>query len=547
MQIGSVNIMDLVKNHASRMAYSSHLYNWSLGTRTDNHLTLQPGDSWSGDAGKGRWLTQGKIACQGDFWRPGLDFWHSDSAGEIWIDYIHGFDWLRDLKALGGDPARQASRAYIIDWIKNFGCWDKVSWDPYRLGVRITSWLCFYDFFGASADEKFQQIFFDSLNRQIRHLNRALPDTNTHGIKALHATRGLIFAGLSFPSCAHKLDQNIDLLNLEIKRQILSDGGHISRCPSQLLEAVKMLLDIRALFAQTEYPCPDSIQHALDRAIPALKFFRLGDNRLSLFNGGQTEKLDILSLVFKRANNRARICKSLPDTGFTRISQGKTILIMDTGTPPPSPVDTSAHVAPLAFELSYGKDRIFTNCGTHPLDLKWQEMMRATAAHNTLVLDDRNACEIKESGHLGRRCTQIEVASQEHHGATLLQACHDGYKTLNGFLHKRRIYMQDSGLDIRGEEIIIRDIDTGVVCKSAVVRFHLHPRVNVSVVKGGCEALLKLPSGMGWRFTVRGCRMSLEDSVYMAEGVTPRKTQQLVLSTAIFHDQNFIKWALQAE
>lgn len=542
-----IDIIGFVKAHASRMAYSSRFYNWSLSAKTENTLSVHPSDCWGGDSGKGKWLTQGKIASQGDFWKPGLDFWHSDDATAQWVDVVHGFDWLRDLKALGGDPARQAARAYITDWIKHFGAWDKEIWNPYRTGVRIANWISFYDFFGASGDDKFQDIFFNSLNRQTRHLNRVLPDINTHGIEALHAVKGLIFSGITCPNLTHKLEVNVDLLDLEIKRQILSDGGHISRSPSQLLEATKILLDIKSLFSQTDYACPDSVQHAIDRAIPTLKFFRHGDNRLALFNGGQIEKLDTLNLVFKRANNRAKICKQLPDIGFARISQGKTLLIMDTGTPPPSPIDKTAHVAPLSIELSHGKDRIFTNCGTHPLDPQWQDMLRSTAAHNTLVLDDRNACEIKESGHLGRRTGLKEVSYENMQGSILLQAAHDGYRALNGFLHKRRVFITEDGLDIRGEEIIIRDIDTGVVCKGATVRFHLHPRVNVSILKGGVEALLKLPSGMGWRFSVKGCRMELEDSLYMAEGITPRKTKQLVLNTAIFHDQNFIKWALQAE
>lgn len=537
---------EYIKAQASHMAFGSRFYTWSLDTKIEPQMQVEISDCWGGDSGKGLWLQQGKIGTQGVFWQPGLDFWDHEEASADWLDVVHGFDWLRDLKALGGHQARQTARAYILDWIKNYDAWHAKTWTMGRLGVRIASWISFYSFFGASADDAFQYKFFKSLNRQTRHLSRILPDKMSQGIYSLRAVKALIYAGLFMPDSRSLYDQGLELLIKHLPEHILSDGGYVSRSPEDLLEAVQILLDLKTVLLQNNLGSPE-IQFALDRAIPALKFFRHGDGRLAVFNGGQLGKTATLDLVFKRAGNRSKICSSLPETGYQRLTQGKTTLLMDTGTCPAAPMDMRAHVAPLAFEMSYGKDRIFTNCGTNPLDPDWQSMLRATAAHNTLILDDRNACEVKDSGHIGRRHNTPEIERQDEKKSVLLQASHDGYKALNGFSHKRRLYLCDHGRDLRGEDIIIRDIDTGVICKTVTIRFHLHPRVNISLLSSGSEALLKCPSGTGWRFTVKGAKMTLEDSLFIGEGVTPRKTKQIVLQTPIFHDQNFVKWALQAE
>jgi len=99
---------------------------------------------------------------------------------------------------------------------------------------------------------------------------------------------------------------------------------------------------------------------------------------------------------------------------------------------------------------------------------------------------------------------------------------------------------------MRGEETLTCSIGLGR-SHAATVRFHLHPRVPVSLVQDGTEALLRLPGGSGWRFSTTGATLSLENSIYLGEGVHPRKTKQIVLRTTMDTDTAQIKWALQRE
>ncbi len=535
-----------VKQSMDRIGTLPAVDSWRLAGTIPQKLILSPIDLWKGNPDKGRWLIHGGIfTLEGDQLELHNANWHPDGVDDAWIRHIHGFDWLRDLRALGGNQARKAARAMIESWIDIHPHKNDLYWRGDILGSRLANWLSAYSFFGESASEEFQQHFFTSVARQIRTLARCVPGPLA-GVALLKAIRGLAYTGLALEGRETLLEQALNLLHKEIDRQILSDGGHASRSPQSLLDTIVILIDIRTALRQGGYPCPEKIQHALDRAVPALRFFRHGDRAFSLFNGAQEGDEDIVKQVLMQASSRARTLNSLPHTGFERIAIGRGLLIMDTGKPASWPFDCGTHAAPLAFELSYGRERIFVNCGSHPTNPEWQEMLRYTAAHTALVMDDRNACEIHKDGSFARKPKKIEAIREDWDDAVLIDASHDGYVPLNGVTHQRRLYYADQGHDLRGEDNLTCSVGLSKSHQIAV-RFHLHPKVGVQLIKEGEEAILTLPGGSSWKFSASGAQLALDDSLYLGEGIRPRKTKQLVISAVMDTDNLQIKWALQKE
>src|SRR5690606_16758158 len=131
-----------------------------------------------------------------------------------------------------------------------------------------------------------------------------------------------------------------------------------------------------------------------------------------------------------RSNARGKILPGLPQSGFERMTLGRSMVMVDCGAPPAYPYDREAHASPLAFEFAYGKERVFVSCGAHPLEPAWQDSLRATAAHNSLTLDSRNSCEIRDAGegggHLGRKPRKVTLIREEARNAVLIEASHDG-------------------------------------------------------------------------------------------------------------------------
>jgi uncharacterized heparinase superfamily protein len=318
---------------------------------------------------------------------------------------------------------------------------------------------------------------------------------------------------------------------------VLPDGSHCERSPALLMSALQDLTEIRALLQAAQAQPPTALGSAIERMAMALRVLRHGDGGLALFNGSKEENAALVDLVLTQAGRGGRAPNALNDGGFHRLQAGRTVLIIDCDAPAPPKIDRYAHAGALSFELSVGRDRMIVNLGAAPAaGNEWRDATRATAAHSTLVIADTSSSELRPEG-LGRRPENVEVQRQEANGAHWLEASHDGWLKPLGAIHRRRLYVAESGEDIRGEDAV-----EGESPQPYTVRFHLHPDVTASLQQDGEAVLLRLPSGSGWRLRAEGARMTLEESLYLG-GTEPRRTEQVVL-TGYQDGPQQVKWAI---
>ncbi|HEY6430628.1 MAG TPA: heparinase II/III family protein [Acetobacteraceae bacterium] len=504
-------------------------------TRVPDAPALPVRDPWPGDAGRGARLLKGELELGGGLraLRPGG--WSDPAGSPLLRAAAHSFTWLRDLRALGTDAARLRARALVSDWIAT-GASDALAQRPDVAGARIAAWLGHYDFFFAAADDVFRQRLMGRLVSDARSLSAALPAEELDA-RALTALKGLIAAAVALPEHAAFLTRALRFLPQEIARQVLPDGCHAERSPAAQLAALQDLTDIRNLLQGAQAQAPTALPSAIERMAPALRLLRHGDGGLALFNGSKEDSSALVELVLTQAGRGGRGPSVLSDGGFHRLAAGRTALIIDCGAPPPPGIDRYAHAGTLSMELSVGRDRMIVNCGAFPAGPpEWRDASRATAAHSTLVIADVNSSELKPDG-LGRRPVEVEVQRQEANGAHWLEVSHDGWKKPFGAVHRRRLYMAESGEDIRGEDVV-----EAPTPQPFTLRFHIHPSVHVNLQQDGEAVLLRLPSGGGWRLRAEGARMSLEESIYLG-GPEPRRTEQVVL-TGYPDDPQQVKWAI---
>jgi len=504
-------------------------------TRVPDAPALPVRDPWPGDAGRGARLLKGELEVGGVVCplRPGS--WGQLSEAPLLGAAANGFTWLRDLRALGTDAARLRARALVGEWMAA-PPGDAVAHRPDVAGARIAAWLGHYDFFAATADDTFRQRLMARLVADSRSLSAVLPAEELDA-RALTGLKGLIAAAVALPEHGAFLARALRFLPQEIARQVLADGCHVERSPTAQLAALQDLTEIRALLQASQTQPPPALSNVIERMAPALRLMRHGDGGLALFNGSREQSSSLIDAVLTQAGRGGRGLSSLIDGGFQRLQAGRSVLIVDCGAPPPPGVDRNAHAGTLAMELSIGRDRMIVNCGAVPAGTtEWRDAMRATAAHSTLVIADVNSSEMKPEG-LGRRPVLVEAQRQEANGAHWLEASHDGWKKLFGAVHRRRLYMAESGEDVRGEDSI-----EAPTPQPFTLRFHLHPDVNASLQQDGEAVLLRLRSGGGWRLRADGLRMSLEESIYLG-GLEPRRTEQVVL-TGYADGPQHVKWAI---
>lgn len=537
-------LLETVKTKAGQIAYGSFLYDWTLSETPPDHLATRPVDPWKGDPAKALALltAAGVDADTGPRWSA--DWWQPADADTAWIDHMHGFTWLRDLRTLGGPLARAQGQAMIESWMERYPAWHSETWRADLTGQRVAMWITHYEFFCMNADDLFEDAFLTSLVKQAKHLHYALG--NMQDITFFHSVKGLIYAGLAIEAHGKWVDYGLSALERALARQILEDGGHASRNPANLLQVLEVAVDIRSALRTGARKTPAFLDDSITKMSAALRFFRYPDRKLGVFHGALEGHATRIDSILAQCGLRARALQSLPYSGFERAELGRTVLLLDVGKSPESPFDALAHASPLAFELSYGKDRLFVSCGAHQTSAQWSEALRFTAAHNTASLDYRNACEIRKDGHFGRKVTNFNLHREETPQAILLEAAHNGYVPLNGITHTRRLYLGDEGHDIRGQDDftcaakLIKPVEIAL-------RFHLHPKVAASLVGNDTEALLRMPGSVGWRFSFSAGTLKLEDSLYLGADGTPQKTKQLVVYGPMSGTTACIKWAVKRE
>lgn len=530
------------------------LHLMTLGHRTPGSFFAVAPDSWPGDAVSGQRLLSGALAACGETGSIAPSdqdpAWQRASASDLWLAALNGFAWLRDLRDCG-DPAGAALAVRLVDdWIEREGRWSAATWRRDVLANRIVEWIRHYDWLATAADPAFAGRFVHSLARQRLHLKR-LSRTGLVGHEAVAVLKAVIFADLAFlregKGYEKSLEQAVSRLGRFVKRYVLHDGVVAERAPHLQIVVLRHLLDVRAALASAEHKFPAELGAAIDRLAPMLRFFRHGDGGLALFNGTWEGDRAMIDLALARSGSGEGAPAMALASGFQRLAAGTSLVIADTGSPPGRGMDGQAHAGTLSFEMSAAHERLIVNCGVFPgAPSEWRRFMRFTAAHSTAVVDDTNSSEITDHGALEYRAGNVLVDRAEDQGAQWLDMSHDGYRSLFGIIHRRRLWLSPDGGDLRGEDMFTGPEGRLVTSpdKRFIVRFHLHPAVKATLAQSGQAVLMRLPSGRGWRLRASGAGIGLAESIYLGEEGRQRRTEQIVLVGQIPAEGAAVKWAL---
>jgi uncharacterized heparinase superfamily protein len=493
-------------------------------------LSVLPLDPWPGDPAAGAQLVRD--------WSAGTLRWDAESRHGLGHGFGHDFSWLRDLRTLGGDDARNCARELTIDWLSRHAKYSAKSGHAWRadiLAARQIAWLSQFEMFFTTAPDSLRRDMLSTLIRQHRHL-RWVAARDVDGLPRLISLKGLLYGAICLPD-PKIFAKTLPLLEAELAVQINPDGGYQDRDPTSQVALVQHLVDIRALLNSREKTSPKSLNAAIRHATPMVRMLRHRDGKLAHFNGGGESDPGLIDLTLAQANIRVRTPNSAPDSGYERLNAGKVLVLVDTGAPSPRNSHRNshrnAHAGATSFEFSFGRERLIVNCGdARYAEPEWRRVGQATAAHSTLSVGDLNSSEIGGDDAPGARIAAVTSERNDADGDIWLTISHDGYTAPFGLTHRRRLYLSASGIDLRGEDALIQNQETGQNTNSRhpfTIRFHLHPAVTASLIQDGAAVLLRLASGAGWRLRVAGASLALTESVYLTVTATKR-TQQIVLA-----------------
>ena len=536
--------------------HASVFYTWRYVGRVPERLLIAPIDLRTSDPTVALDIINGRFVFSGNGVDvDGLSVFDVEPPSDDWARTLHGFSWLRHLRATDMSISRPNSRALVGEWIRHTSRFDAIAWDPEVVARRVISWLSQTPLILDGCDHLFYRRFMRSLSRQVRYLRRTAFDS-VPGLPRLHVMIALAAAALSMSDQPRLVRSTSRLLDLELVRQILPDGGHVSRNPGATLELLIDLLPLRQSYTARGTEPSRILLLAIDRMIPMLRFFRMGDGSFALFNGVGQTPADMLATMLAYDDLHGAPLANAPHSGYQRVEAADTVVLIDTGRPPPINFSVGAHAGCLAFEMSAGRQRIIINCGAPKPDSgPMRHMARTTAAHSTVALKDTSSCQFLTRSWLGDLLgtaitsgpTRVDVDRRAEGDGTVITARHNGYAHRYGIVHERRLNLSNVGDRLEGIDSFLTRSGkpVGKSGKDAfAIRFHLHPSVRARESEDGRKILMELPGGERWEFEAGSLQVELEESILFTEARGSRGTDQIVIHGLVQHAQN-VTWKIQ--
>ncbi len=471
---------------------------------------------------------------------------------------LHGFAWLRHIRAFNQASRRVAARILIDDWINTYGQnASGFAMRPSVLSRRLISFISQAPVLLDEAEPEFYHNFMSSLSFQASILDRELK------LGLPHLDRLTAWIALNyFAQCSNvslKFLSNVEkglLRSLSI--EILPDGGHVSRNPQIVLDLVLDLLPLQQVFAARGRAIPELIPDVIGKMLTMLRLLRHSDGSIGAFNGMSVTEAGLLARVlpYLGASNIPLFDASY--SGYQRLEKNKSVLLVDAGRVPPPKYSLLAHAGCLSFEFSSGLNRLIVNCGTPVSGSKTQSnAARQTAAHSVLTINNISSSQFSDSSTLEKNIESVTIEGPSHltygrqiiEDGDMLVARHDGYLHNFGLMYQRSFWLNETGLRLEGQDMLQAAQDeVGRSLKTKItrmnqpkkkimpsnmpfaLRFHLHPLVNPKLNADKTVVMLELPDKEIWKFSVSGYLIEIESSIYFATAQGQQKTSQIVIS-----------------
>jgi hypothetical protein len=296
-----------------------------------------------------------------------------------------------------------------------------------EVGFRALSWIWIWHLLGASMLPDFRRRFLDELYRHGLHLQYNLSiyfSPNTHLLGeavALHAI-GRLFPEL--PRALHWRKLGREIVRDQMTAQVKRDGSHFEQSTYYHVYALDFFLlhavleevtddYLNGLSRMTEFLA--SIVNA-NGDIPLLgdddggRVFHPFGKRTQFARGTMTAASLILDKPVFPSSNRdieevaiwwlgpekcsqlkrsavARQSQVFPDSGLVVMNRGDATVLFDAGPFGPWSAGHS-HSDTLSLVVWKGDQQILVDPGTYTyVDLRWREIFRGSAAHNTIRID----------------------------------------------------------------------------------------------------------------------------------------------------------------
>ncbi|MFN6934867.1 MAG: heparinase II/III family protein, partial [Tsuneonella sp.] len=476
---------------------------------------------------------------------------------------IHGFTWLRDLAVCAPREQCTATAERVLSaWLAanrkpGQGAKKGPAWQVENAGLRLLGWLVHAPLI-LSGDGKLRARTLSAMETTARWLDRNVSKAPDR-LGEVTGWTAIVAAGLLMPDGKPRRLFGEAGLVRALGELVADDGGVLSRSPLAQMEAIALLVELKACYRAVRRDPPPAIEAMLAMLVPPLLGLTHGDGGLGSWQGAGAVSAERVSALVAASGIRTRPLKEARQWGFQRATGGKAVLQFDAAPPPLAKHARSGCASTLAFEFSHGPQRIIVNCGGAAfaggqVPVRIEQGLRATAAHSTLALDDANSTAVLLHGKLGAGVGEVEIDRRvmplDKGNATRLEASHDGYASRHGLTHRRILILRDDGSELRGEDLLVPSGKTAKRGKIGfALRFHVGPGIELGLSEDKRGAGLALPDGSYWQFRLgqmgEGVALSIEESLWVDGQGRPQPIEQLVIQGMTPRSGGSFAWLLK--
>ena len=453
---------------------------------------------------------------------------------------LNNFFWLFsiDLKS-----SKKICLSIISKWIENNQRYNSDLWEIDILSRRIISWISNSQLTYEEGDKIYKEKFNKIVFKQVNHLINEIKKSDNYHDKLLGCA-AIILTGISYNEDRY-LEFGLELLKKIIKYSFDSEFFPKSRNIRQLIFYLKYFILIRELLKESSNEIPEYLDEIIFHLGKGYDFLWSSTKHSLLFNGNHESNLDDFDKYL--APQKYNFKNKKNDLGGYSILTNKNVIVgMDIGPPPENKFSENYQSGPLSFELIFKGKKLICNSGYfQDTKKKLNLISRSTAAHSTLVLNNKSVANFKKDfkgkifNKFNFKTLNKNVVFEKNYW--LIKSSHDGYSRNYGTIHERILEFFPEKNKFVGTDKLIKN--KNFLPTSFEIRFHLMPSTKVTKTQNKNIILIELENS-AWRFYSENASIDVETGLYFGNKNNYLENQNIFIFGSTEKNEQEIKWEI---
>jgi hypothetical protein len=373
--------------------------------------------------------------------------WNFDKYGTLWCYNLNYFDFLLQ-------PRMEYKTGILL--IENFiqnANQNSIGVQPYPIALRGINWIKFLIRYWDHDDGG--HIKLSQINSSLFAQYQILLSTIEYHLLGNHLLEdgfSLLFGAFYFRDIKLYIKAK-EIIESELKEQILDDGGHFELSPMYHQIILDRLLDCINLIQNNEiFDDQKILESLLEEKINLMLVWinkiTFSNGKIPLLNDSAptiapntkqiNEYASSLNIPPKVSNSR------LSSSGYRRYDGENYECIIDIGEIGPSYQPGHAHADTFNFVLNINNNPFLIDVGISTYDdNNTRQFERKTEAHNTVTVSGKNSSDIWSSFRVAKRA-KVNIISETKNKVI---AQHNGYRDI-GVIHQREWKFEEDRIHI---------------------------------------------------------------------------------------------------